>query len=165
MTPEAAASLRIHEDQFVDMVAPGLHGLADAIPESTSVERLASAPLDRPRSAGLLWRESLHRRLLGIADVTSVAVAAGLVLGAFDQGRAALSALVGAVLVLFVFKLAAGELRRLGELVVNEREAELPSKPRVGIQASAEVDGLRTRPKGRARFGECAHAALESVRE
>ena len=106
MTPEAAASLRIHDDEFVDVVAPRVHGLAEAIPEASPVERLVSAPLDRSRSAGLLWRESLHRRLLGIADVTAAALAAGLVLGAFYQRRAALSALVGAALVLFVFKVA-----------------------------------------------------------
>jgi exopolysaccharide biosynthesis polyprenyl glycosylphosphotransferase len=106
MTPEAAASLKVHEDRFVTVVAPGRQGPAAATPGSASAETLASAPPDRVGDAGLLWRESLHRRVLGIADVTSAAVAAGLVLGAFDQRRAALSALVGAALVLFVFKLA-----------------------------------------------------------
>jgi hypothetical protein len=106
MTPEVAASLRLHEDQFADVVASGMPGLGAAISTSASAEPVASAPVDRPGSAGLLRRESLHRRLLGIADVTSAAVAAGLVLGAFDQRRAALSALVGAGLVLLVFKLA-----------------------------------------------------------
>ena len=106
MTPEAAASLRVHEDQFLDAVASGAPRLGAAIPVSASAEGVASMPVDRPGSAGLLRRESLHRRLLGIADVTSAAFAAGLVLGAFDQRRAALSAVVGAALVLLVFKLA-----------------------------------------------------------
>ena len=106
MTPEAAASLRVHEDQFADVVAAGMPGLAATIPGPAPARRVTSAPVDRPRPAGPLRRESLHRRLLGIADVTSAAVAAGLVLGAFDQRRAALSALVGAALVLLVFKLA-----------------------------------------------------------
>jgi exopolysaccharide biosynthesis polyprenyl glycosylphosphotransferase len=106
MTPEVAARLRVHEDQFVDVVASGMPRLAAAIPVSASAERVTSVPADRPGSAGLLRRESLQRRLLGIADVTSAAVAAGLVLGAFNQHRAALSALVGAALVLLVFKLA-----------------------------------------------------------
>jgi exopolysaccharide biosynthesis polyprenyl glycosylphosphotransferase len=105
MTPDAAASLRLHDDQFVDVVASRLPGLA-ATTGSDAAGNLGAAPLDRRRPAGLLWREALHHRLLGVADVTAAAVAAGLVLGAFDQRRAALSALVGAGLVLFVFKLA-----------------------------------------------------------
>ena len=106
MTPEAAASLRVHEDRFVDVVAPAVAGLATTIAVSASAEEVASAAVDRPGSAGLLSREALRRRLLGVADVTSAALAAGLVLGAFGQRRAALSAVVGAALVLFVFKLA-----------------------------------------------------------
>jgi exopolysaccharide biosynthesis polyprenyl glycosylphosphotransferase len=106
MAPEVAASLRVHEDRFVNVVAANGQGLAAASPESAPATSLESAGPDRVGSAGLLWRESLHRRLLGVADVTSAAVAAGLVLGAFDQRRAALSALVGAALVLLVFKLA-----------------------------------------------------------
>ena len=41
------------------------------------------------RGSALLWRDSPHRRLLGIADVTTAVLAAGLVLGASDQRRAA----------------------------------------------------------------------------
>ena len=106
MTPEAAASLRVHEDQLLNVVASGAPELPAAIRVSASAEGVASIPVDLPGSVGLLRRESLHRRLLGIADVTSAALAAGLVLGAFDQRRAALSAVVGAALVLLVFKLA-----------------------------------------------------------
>ena len=106
MTPEAAASLRVRDHQFVDVVASGMPGLAPTGPASAPAERIGPADVSRPRSVGRLRRESLQRRLLGVADVTSAALAAGLVLGAFDQRRAAVSALVGAALVLIVFKLA-----------------------------------------------------------
>jgi exopolysaccharide biosynthesis polyprenyl glycosylphosphotransferase len=106
MTPQAAASLKVHEDTFVTAFAPGKRALRDATLDSASITSLESAVADRAGSAGLLWREALNRRLLGVADVTAAAVAAGLVLGAFNQRRAVLSALVGAALVLFVFKLA-----------------------------------------------------------
>ena len=105
MTPQAAASLKVHEDPFADVFAPGTP-LKAAPRNSSSTASLESAASERAGSAGLLWREALQRRLLGVADMTAAAVAAGLVLGAFNQRRAVLSALVGAILVLFVFKLA-----------------------------------------------------------
>ena len=74
-------------------------------PSLTAVD-LRSDAVDNRGSSALLSREALRRRLLGAADVTSAALAAGLVLGAFGQRRAALSAVVGAALVLFLFKLA-----------------------------------------------------------
>ena len=130
MTPEAAASLRVHEDQFLDAVASGAPRLGAAIPVSASAEGVASMPVDRPGSAGLLRRESLHRRLLGIADVTSAAFAAGLVLGAFDQRRAALSAVVGAALVLLVFKIA-GLYDRDELRLVHSTLDEVPALPQL----------------------------------
>ena len=90
----------------MDAVALRRARLRSGAETSASTADLASDQLDNRGSSALLWRESLRRRLLGIADVTSAAVAAGLVLGAFDHRRAALSAAVGAALVLFVFKLA-----------------------------------------------------------
>jgi hypothetical protein len=106
MTPDAAASLTVNESELVDAVALRQAKLASATEASTSTADLASHRLDGRRATAVQWRESLRRRLLGVADVASAALAAGLVLGAFDQRRVALSAVVGAGLVLFVFKLA-----------------------------------------------------------
>ncbi len=105
MTPKVASSLKVSEAELVNELAPHPSRSA-AVSAKAAVSRdLGSAEIDA-RGSALLWREALHRRLLAVADVTSAAVAAGLILGAFDQRRAALSALVGAALVLFVFKLS-----------------------------------------------------------
>jgi hypothetical protein len=69
MTPEVAASLRVMKHQFANAVAPIGQGLTAATPDAASATSLESAAPDRVGSAGLLWRESLHRRLLGVADV------------------------------------------------------------------------------------------------
>ena len=90
----------------MDAIPSRIRGLPPATIGPDPARGLQSAELDRRRRAGLLWREALHRRLLAVADVTAAAVAAGLVLGAFNQRRAALSALLGAALVLIVFRLA-----------------------------------------------------------
>ena len=90
----------------MDAAAPRRARLAAAGAASLAAVDLGSDRLDNRGSSALLSREALRRRLLGVADVTSAALAAGLVLGAFGQRRAALSAVVGAALVLFVFKLA-----------------------------------------------------------
>jgi hypothetical protein len=103
MTPNAASSLKVRESEVVNELA--LRRKAATATVKPAPWRDLGADIDAGGSA-LLWREALHRRLLGVADVTSAAVAAGPVLGAFDQRPAALSALAGAALVLFVFKLA-----------------------------------------------------------
>lgn len=105
MAPSAASDVKVYEAELVNELAPRTGGLTTAGADAAVLQDLGSAEIDASRSA-LLWREALHRRLLGVADVTAAAVAASLVLGAFDQRRAALSALVGAALVLFVFKLS-----------------------------------------------------------
>ena len=105
MTPDVAASLTVPES-LVDAPALRPAMLAAASAASAAGVDLESGRLDNRGSSALLSREALRRRLLGVADVTSAALAAGLVLGAFGQRRAAFSALVGAALVLVVFKLA-----------------------------------------------------------
>ena len=106
MTPDAAASLTVKENELVDAVALRPARLATADDASPAIVHRAPDQIDGRGSSALLSREALQRRLLGVADVASAALAAGMVLGAFGQRRAALSAVVGAVLVLFVFKLA-----------------------------------------------------------
>ena len=105
MTPDSAASLTVPEE-LADAAARRPARLAAVGRASAAAVDLESERLDNRGSSALLSREALRRRLLGVADVTSAALAAGVVLGAFDQRRAALSAVVGAALVLLVFKLA-----------------------------------------------------------
>jgi len=105
MTPDTAASLTVPEE-LTDAATSRRARLATAVAPSLTAVDLRSDEVDNRGSSALLSREALRRRLLGVADVTSAALAAGLVLGAFGQRRAALSAVVGAALVLFVFKLA-----------------------------------------------------------
>ena len=106
MTRDAAASLTLDENELMDAFALRRARLAAADSAPAAALDRASDQIDGGGSSSLRSREALQRRLLGIADVASAALAAGVVLGAFGQRRAALSAVVGAVLVLFVFKLA-----------------------------------------------------------
>ena len=57
-------------------------------------------------SAPILWRESLHRRLLGIADALCAGLALALVLSLFDQRQVTLAAAGGVALIVLLFKVA-----------------------------------------------------------
>ena len=61
---------------------------------------------DEYASAPILWRESLHRRLLGLADVICGGLALALVLSIFDQRQVALAAIGGVALIVLFFKVA-----------------------------------------------------------
>ena len=63
-------------------------------------------PAEGYASAPILWRESLHRRLLGIADVLCAGLALALVLSLFDQRQVALAAVGGVALIVLFFKVA-----------------------------------------------------------
>ena len=106
MTPEVAARLKLHEDGLV----PGIAPLASLAPEADGFEPLPRGDLTpvelRGPSASLVWREALHRRLLGLADVTSTGLALFFVLRGFDQPDPALVAAGGAGLILLLFKVA-----------------------------------------------------------
>jgi exopolysaccharide biosynthesis polyprenyl glycosylphosphotransferase len=67
---------------------------------------LVPMPAEGYVSAPILWRESLHRRLLGIADVICAGLALAVVLSVFDQRQVALAAVGGIALVVFLFKVA-----------------------------------------------------------
>ena len=58
------------------------------------------------RRARILWRESVHRRLLGVADVICAGLAVALVLSVFDQRGIVLAAAGGVALIVLLFKVA-----------------------------------------------------------
>ena len=62
--------------------------------------------VDGRASASLVWRETLHRRLLGAADITSASLALVVTLDGLGQKRVALAALIGVAVLLFLFKVA-----------------------------------------------------------
>jgi exopolysaccharide biosynthesis polyprenyl glycosylphosphotransferase len=106
MTPEVSSRLKLHEDDLVLGIPPH----ASLAPEADGLEPmprgdLAPAELRGP-SASLVWREALHRRLLGLADITSTGLALFFVLRRFDQPDPALVAAGGAGLILLLFKVA-----------------------------------------------------------
>jgi exopolysaccharide biosynthesis polyprenyl glycosylphosphotransferase len=108
MTPQAASELKLYEGDVVTTPAPR-HRLVAASEQSLAspaVAELDSVDIDGRASAALMWRETRHRRLLAVADMTSTAVAIGLVLNMLGQRPVATAAVAGAALVVLVFKVA-----------------------------------------------------------
>ena len=107
MTPQVAARLRIHEPEVVE--APAAGDAVLAIPAAVPVRRLPRLQrqeLDGECLASLWRREALHRRLLGLADVTGVTLALVVVLSVLGHDQPALAALVGTPLLIVLFKIA-----------------------------------------------------------
>lgn len=105
MTPQLAARLTFHEQ---DTATPALGGRPVAL--GGSVVALPSA-LGFIHSGGravpsLLRRESIHRRLLGLADALAAAAALMLTLTLAGSAQPGLAALAGVPLVIVLFKLA-----------------------------------------------------------
>jgi exopolysaccharide biosynthesis polyprenyl glycosylphosphotransferase len=107
MTPTVAAKLTIHEPAIVPAEVSDA-GAALAPHPLIAVPLRRPAPLDRHERAARSSRrrEALRRRLLCIADVVGAAAALALVVGLFGQGRPRLIMLVGAPVVILLFKLA-----------------------------------------------------------
>ena len=61
---------------------------------------------DEYASAPILWRESLHRRLLAVSDAICAGFALALVLTVFDQRQVTLAASGGVALIVLFFKVA-----------------------------------------------------------
>ena len=107
MTPQVAAKLRLHDDGGMSelarrrrLTAVG-NGAAALHPGEFGPQ-----DLDGRAAASIMWREALHRRLLALADIASVSLAVVVVLNMFGKHHVALAALAGAVVVLFLFKVA-----------------------------------------------------------
>lgn len=105
MTPQVAARLTLHSAEVVPDLAPP-RGAGASIVEPAPFIARDLRPARGDGRAALVWRETLHRRLLGVADMTSVALTLVLVLNAFDQRQLVLTALAGVALVVLLFKVA-----------------------------------------------------------
>ena len=80
----------------------------------------------RPRTtASIMWREALHRRLLAVADMTSVSLAVLVVLTIFGKHHVALAGISGAAVILPLFK-AAGLYDRDDLRLVHSTLDEVP---------------------------------------
>jgi exopolysaccharide biosynthesis polyprenyl glycosylphosphotransferase len=110
MTPQVAEKLRVHHDEAPTQPISGHRRRASehaAVLPAVGLDHVGidRVGIDVRRSAPLAWRNALHRRLLATADMTSAGLALILVMSVFDQQRVLLAALVGAALVVFLFKL------------------------------------------------------------
>ena len=106
MTPQVATRLRVHDDD------DALHGSARRRRLTSANRNPAGAfpgvpmPAEGYASAPILWRESLHRRLLGVADVVCAGLALALVLTLYGQRQVAVAAVGGVALIVLFFKVA-----------------------------------------------------------
>lgn len=105
MTPQVATRLKPEEHSPLDepvsrrrLTRPTARALPSPLRDLEPVDGGAAAPL--------LWREALHRRLLGAADVGAAGLALVLVLSRYGQHRAIVSAIAGAALIVLLFKVA-----------------------------------------------------------
>jgi exopolysaccharide biosynthesis polyprenyl glycosylphosphotransferase len=105
MTPQAGAT--IQEEQAFSDLAPLRTKLALVGDGATAFPAEVHLPLARDeRVSSLVWRETLHRRILAFGDVAAASLALVTLLNVFDQRRVAALSVVGIALLLFLFKVA-----------------------------------------------------------
>ena len=118
MTPQTGRMLTIHEGDVVeDSTELQRRPLALAGSLVTSPARRHSVAPREYAHPGLLRRESLHRRLLGIADVLAAALSLLIVLNLTGGGDPEVLVLAGCPLVIVLFKIAGLYDRDLMRLV------------------------------------------------
>jgi len=107
MTPRAATIIKLQESDAVSELA--------VVPRLAALERTddlvasgdgAMAMDGHAESAALVWRESIRRRLLGIADVIAASAALVVVLGGLGARYGLLTLPIAIALVLGLFKVA-----------------------------------------------------------
>jgi exopolysaccharide biosynthesis polyprenyl glycosylphosphotransferase len=100
--------LQVQPDEPVTELRPRPHLLAPAPSPQVAVSADDLGPIDADdrASAALVWREAAHRRMLAVADMTSTAVALLLALTTLGHRQVAVATMVGAALVVLVFKVA-----------------------------------------------------------
>ena len=106
MTPQVATRLKLHEDAVALNPRAPHASASDARGASQFYGAVIPLAAEGYASAPVLWRESLHRRLLGVADVICACLALALMLRLFDERRVAAVAIGGAVLIVLLFKMA-----------------------------------------------------------
>jgi exopolysaccharide biosynthesis polyprenyl glycosylphosphotransferase len=106
MTPQLAAKLTIHEGSGEVGVANGARFGAGGSPIPLPPRQFGILEGGERTIPSVLRRESLHRRILGAADVLASAAALVLVLTLLGGDRPGLAALAGMPLVIVLFKIA-----------------------------------------------------------
>ena len=106
MTPQLVARLTLHDEEFVEPVPAGgsVLALRPTAPVVAAADTAAS--IDRGVPPSVLRRESLQRRLLGIADILAVTLTLILVLNVIGGDHAALLLLASMPFVVVPFKVA-----------------------------------------------------------
>jgi exopolysaccharide biosynthesis polyprenyl glycosylphosphotransferase len=127
MTTETATELKLHEGTTAAAESRRLRGVTSSIPrrEPGPTDAVGTLAIDEVASASVVWRETLNRRLLGLADVTAAILALVLIPQAFDQHQVTLVALIGALLLLLLFK-ASGLYDRDDLRLVHSTLDEIP---------------------------------------
>ena len=105
MTAQLAAQLTMHGEELTEALQPNGRGLSAADIAASAVGVDGAASIDERARASVLQRETLQRRLLGMADMLAVAVTVFLVLNVVGGDRVALL-LASVPLVVVPFKVA-----------------------------------------------------------
>jgi exopolysaccharide biosynthesis polyprenyl glycosylphosphotransferase len=108
MTTRSATTVKRQERDAVSELAvvPRLAAATDRADAVYTSDAGAMAMDGHAESAALMWRESIRRRLLGIADVIAASLALVLVLGGLGARSGLLTLPIAVVLVLGLFKVA-----------------------------------------------------------
>jgi exopolysaccharide biosynthesis polyprenyl glycosylphosphotransferase len=106
LTPQLAARLTIHED--AGQTAIDHNGALEAgrSPVAFTTRRLKLVESGERALPALLRRESVHRRLLALADVVAATVALVSVLAVLGEDRPGVAALAAMPLIVVLFKIA-----------------------------------------------------------
>jgi exopolysaccharide biosynthesis polyprenyl glycosylphosphotransferase len=105
--------------------------------------QVAPMPAEGYASAPILWRESLHRRLLGVSDVICAGLALALVLTLYGQRQVAVAAIGGVALIVLFFKVA-GLYDRDDMRLVHSTLDEVPLLTQVTGLFALAVAALQT---------------------
>jgi exopolysaccharide biosynthesis polyprenyl glycosylphosphotransferase len=107
MTPSAATIKRQEGDAAGELaIVPRLAVALDRNDAVAAADAGAMAMDGHAESAALMWRESIRRRLLGIADLAAASLALMVVLGGVGAHGGLLALPIAMVLVLGLFKVA-----------------------------------------------------------
>jgi exopolysaccharide biosynthesis polyprenyl glycosylphosphotransferase len=107
MTPQLAATLRIHDPEVIASPTAGEGVLAVEAPVRVLAPAHRAWRESEAQSLRSLWRrEALHRRMLCVSDALATTVALFAVLNLLGDDRTALAALLSAPLVVVLFKIA-----------------------------------------------------------
>jgi exopolysaccharide biosynthesis polyprenyl glycosylphosphotransferase len=106
MPPQVATREKPHDDGFVKEPVARRRLIRPSPRSSALVPDLSPVAVDTRVSAALQRRETLHRRVLGAADVCAAGLAIVLVLAWYGAPHAAIVAIAGVSMVVLLFKTA-----------------------------------------------------------